>query len=497
MVDGAGTPWFRADVAVKDGRIARIGTNLSGSALKTIDARGRMLAPGFIDVHVHVEGDIERDPSAENLLRDGVTSIITGNCGSSELELPAWFGRLDQAPLRINVGTLVGHNSVRSAVMGSANRPATPEELDRMRAMVDAAMKAGAFGFSTGLEYIPGAYAPREELIELAKVASRYGGLYATHMRWENERVLEAIDEALAVGRGAKIRVEISHLKQDTKRSWGMAPKMLAVLEAARAEGVDVVADQYPYDRSSTSLSIRVPAWALADGREKVRERFTTPSTKAEIVTGMKQMLAARGYDDYAWAMVVHYAPDRRFEGKTIPEVTRLTGREPTLDKQIETICEMILAGGAGMVYQVMSEQDIETILKWPETAVASDGGVRHPSDSPTHPRSYGTNARVLAEYARKRGLLTLEEAVRRMTSLPARTFGLYDRGLVREGMAADLVLFDPERVADRSTFSAPHQYSDGFDVVIVNGVLEVDEGKLLEGHGGRALRRAAMMGPS
>ena len=490
VVDGSGAPWFRASVAIRDGSIVRVGHIPPESrALRTIDARGRFLAPGFIDIHTHVEGSINRQPAAENFLRDGVTTVVTGNCGGSALELDAWFAALPSRALGVNVASFIGHNTVRLAVLGTENRAATPDEIARMGALVGNGMRAGAVGLSTGLEYVPGAYAPPEEIIQLAKVASAYGGIYASHLRNEGEKVLDALAEAVSIGREAGIPVEISHLKMDSKRFWGMAPKMLALLDEARRSGADVTADQYPYERSATSLSIRIPSWALAGGPDAVRQRLTAPATRAEIAAEMKRELLAREIEDYSYAMIVSTPAGKQYEGRTIPEATRLMGREPNLGKQIETIFDLQLAGGADMVYHVMSGADIETILRWPATAVASDGGVRTPGDSMTHPRSYGTNARVLSLYVRDRRLLGLEDAIRRMTSLPARTLGFNDRGLIREGFAADLVLFDLGKVRDTATYTKSHRYSEGFDAVIVNGQPVIEDGRLSEARPGRILR--------
>ena len=490
VVDGSAAPWFRASVAIRGGRIARIGhMPPDTAAARTIDAAGRFLAPGFIDIHTHIEGAINRHPAAENFLRDGVTSVVTGNCGGSAPDLAAWFSALSRSGLGINVASFIGHNTVRSAVIGSANRAATPDEIEKMRGLIDRAMRDGAVGLSTGLEYIPGAYAQPSEIIELAKIAAKHGGIYATHMRNEGEKVLDAIAETLAVGREARIPVEISHLKMDTRRFWGFAPKMLEALDGARVTGIDVTADQYPYDRSATSLSIRIPSWALADGRDAVKQRLANPATRAEIAAEMKRDLAARGNDDYSYATIVSTPAGSRYEGKTIPEAALLMGREPTLDNQIETIFELQLAGGADMVYQVMSGVDIEAILRWPATAIASDGGVRFSGESMTHPRSYGSSARILSLYVRQRKLLALEDAVRRMTSLPARTLGFHDRGLIREGFVADLVLFDLGKVRDASTYADPHRYSEGFDTVIVNGQPVIDDGRLSQARPGLILR--------
>jgi len=490
VVDGGGNPWFRAGVAVRDGRIAAVGRLGASTAKREIDARQRLLTPGFIDVHTHIEGTVEKFPAAENFLRDGVTTVITGNCGGSAVRVGEWLARLDKAGLGINAGTLIGHNSVRAEVMGRANRVAAAEEITRMQALVEQAMQEGAMGFSTGLIYIPGTYSNTEEVIALAKAAARHGGVYASHMRDEGEKVLDAINEAARVGIESGLRVELSHFKIDNKRLWGASDKSLALVEEYRRKGLDVVIDQYPYDRSSTNLGIRLPSWALADGQDKVRERLTSPSTKAEIAAEMRTMLHALGHEDYSFAMVAGFAPGREYEGKTISEINVMKGRQKTLANEIETIFDIILAGGAQMVYHSMGQADVDRIIRYPNTAIASDGGIVEFGQGMPHPRSYGANARVLAEFVRERGVLTWEDAVRRMTSLPARTFALKDRGLIREGMAADLLLIDPERVRDKATFQQPHQYSEGIDTVVVNGVVTIDEGKLTEARGGRALRR-------
>ena len=487
VVDGSGSPAVRADVAVKDGRIAAIGQLRDATAVRVIDARERVVAPGFIDVHTHVEGNLDRNPRADNFLLDGVTTVITGNCGGSELNLAAWFEKLTRLGLGINVGSLVGHNSVRSEVMGEANRQATPDEIRKMQALIDRAMRDGAMGFSTGLEYIPGTYANTAEVVALAKAAAAHGGVYTSHMRDEGIHEIAAITEAVNVGKEAGMRVEISHLKIDRRRVWGASSQSLALIEKFRSEGVDVVADQYPYDRAATNLGIRLPSWALAEG--KIKERLADPATRNKIAAEMKANLAEMGEPDYGFATVARFGPTPSYEGKTIPEIAAMKGRPAGVDGQIETIFDLMNAGGASMIYKLMGDEDIDRIMRWPNTAIASDGGVTQFGAGNPHPRSYGTNARVLAEYVRGRGVLTLEDAVRRMTSLPARTFSLQDRGVVKAGMAADLVVFDPSRVADKATFARPHQYSEGFDFVLVNGKIAVDEGKLTAARGGVPLR--------
>jgi N-acyl-D-amino-acid deacylase len=487
VIDGAGNPWFHASVAVSGGRIAAIGPLTDASATRVIDVHGRMVAPGFIDVHTHVEGNVERNPRGDNFLLDGVTTVITGNCGSSELNLTTWFDKLEKLGLGLNVGSLVGHNSVRREVMGGANRAASPEEIRKMQALVDRAMREGAVGFSTGLEYVPGVYSNTAEVVALAKAAAAHGGVYASHMRDEGIHEIEAITEAVNVGREAGMPVEISHLKIDRRRVWGASDQSLALIEKFRREGVDVTADQYPYDRASTNLGIRLPAWALADG--KIKERLADPATHRKIAAEMKQMLADMGEPDYGFATVARFPSNPAYEGKTIPEIRAMTKHEPGLDGELETIFDLMNAGGAGMIYRLMGEADIERIMRYPNTAIASDGGVVEFGAGNPHPRSYGTNARVLAEYVRTRGVLTLEDAIRRMTSLPARTFRLQDRGLVQVGIAADLVVFDPARVEDKATFAKPHQYSTGFDLVLVNGKIAVEDGKLTAVRAGRTLR--------
>ena len=487
VIDGSGNPWFRADVAIQNGRIAAVGDLHDATGTRIIDARERIVAPGFIDVHVHVEGNIERNAHADNFLHDGVTTVITGNCGSSELNLTQWFEKIEKLGLGINVGSLVGHNTVRAEVMGSANRLATPQEIQRMQSLVDRAMREGAVGFSTGLEYIPGTYSNTAEVVALAKSAAAHGGIYTSHMRDEGIHEIEAITEAVNVGKEAHMPVEISHLKIDRRSVWGASEKSLALIEKFRGEGVEVSADQYPYDRASTNLGIRLPSWALADG--KIKERLADPATRRKIAAEMKANLVVMGETDYSFATVARYGPAPQFEGKTISEITAIKGRPAGADGDIETIFEMMSAGGASMIYHLMGDADIERIMRYPNTSIASDGGVQQMGGGNPHPRSYGTNARVLAEYVRSRGVLTLPDAIRRMTSLPAQMFRIRDRGLLREGMAADLVIFDPTRVADKATFAKPHQYSEGFDVVMVNGKIEIDEGKTTDARGGAIVR--------
>jgi N-acyl-D-amino-acid deacylase len=493
ILDGTGNPWFRAGVAVRDGRIAAIGSLNGATATRVIDAAGRIVAPGFIDVHTHIEGAVEKTPRADNYLLDGVTTLVTGNCGGSALNLAEWFARLEKAGIGPNIASLVGHNTVRAEVMGRANRLATPEEISRMQSLVEKAMRDGAVGFSTGLIYIPGTYSNTDEVVALARAAAKYGGTYASHMRDEGEHVLDAIAEAVTVGKETGMPVQLSHFKIDNRRLWGSSDMSLALVEKYRREGVDVVVDQYPYERSSTNLGITLPSWALADGAAAVKQRLTDPETRAKIAAEMKTRLAELGHADYSYATVAGYRGNPSYEGKSISQIAASRTGSKSLDAEIETIFEILLGGNAQMVYHSMGGEDVERIMKYPFTAIASDGGITDFGRGVPHPRAYATNARVLAEYVRNRGTLRLEDAIRRMTTLPARTFHLRDRGILREGAAADLVIFDPARVHDKATFDKPHQYSEGFDFVLVNGKVAVDNGVLTDERGGRILRHSAV----
>ena len=488
IVDGTGNPWFRGSIAIKNGRIARVGFFDTSKSKATIDAKNQIVAPGFIDVHTHVE-DIYDSPTAENFIRMGVTSLITGNCGGSELDINEFLGRMKQKPLAVNLGTLVGHNTVRAKAMGLDDRVPTAEEQTKMDALVEQAMKDGAVGLSTGLEYLPGMFAKTDEIVELAKVAAKYGGVYATHMRNEGIGVKKSIAESLTIGEQANIPVEISHFKISDKTLWGHSDETLGMVRAARAKGMTVTVDQYAYPASSTSLDVRLPNWAVAGGRNEGRKRIADPATREKIVSEMKQNLKDKGFKDYSFAYVASYKPNPEFNGKNIAEITQIARNSKKVDDQIDQILEMYDKGGAGMVYRTMSEDDVRNIMHEPFTMIASDSSVREFNVGMPHPRGYGDNARVLGEYVRNQHLISLEDAVRKMTSLPAQTFSLRDRGQVREGFVADLVIFDDATVSDKATFDQPHQYAVGFSSVIVNGQIVFDGQKLTGALPGQPLR--------
>jgi N-acyl-D-amino-acid deacylase len=488
IVDGTGSPWFIGDVAVADGRISAMGRNLDVDAETTVDAAGRVLTPGFVDVHTHVESSPRSAglidiPRADNFLLDGVTTIITGNCGGSEIDIAGYAASLQG--LGINVASFIGHNTVRREVVGLDDRPPTDAEMEEMKAIVEKAMRDGAVGFSTGLLYVPGTYAETSEVVELASVAARYGGVYTTHIREQGAKLHESLVEAITVAKEAGMPVQISHLKVKGPSRWGTIGSAIELIESYRAQGVDIVVDAYPYARASTNLGVNLPRWAVAGSAADIADRIEDPGTNAQIVTGMKDMLDDGGYEDYSFATVARFLPNESYNGLNISEINRLREGAPNIDGEITTILDMMVEGGeagvsqgASMVYHYMSDEDVDTIYRYPNAAVASDGGVIEPGVGLPHPRSYGTNARVLADYVRERHVMTLEDAVRRMTSLPARAFSFHDRGIVRPGFIADLVLFDPDKVRDNATFEDPHQFSEGFDYVIVNGQVAVADGK-------------------
>lgn len=488
IIDGTGNPWFHGSVAIKDGRIVRVGRFEAVGAKQVIDAQNNIVAPGFIDVHAHTE-NIYEHPDAENFIRMGVTTLVSGNCGGSALNIGEFLGRIEKQPLAINLSTLIGHNTVRADVLGLDDRSPTAEEQKKMNAQVEKAMQDGAVGFSTGLIYLPGTFSKTEEVVELAKAASKYGGTYASHIRDEGTGVVDAIKEAINIGEQANMPVEISHFKISAKALWGETPKTLGLVEAARAKGLSVTVDQYLYPASSTSLDVRLPTWLVAGGREEGKKRLAQADVRKKALDDTKKGLFERGFTDYAFAYVATYRPNPEFNGKNIAEITKIVHGKNDIDTQIEQMFRMYEAGGAQMVYQVMSEEDVKTIIKAPFTMVASDSGVRQFGTGVPHPRGYGNNARVLGRYVRELKLISLEDAIRKMTSLPANTFNMRDRGQIREGFAADIIIFDEKKVGDKATFENPHQYAEGFTYVLVNGAVVFDGSKMTGIKSGQAIR--------
>jgi len=486
VVDGTGNPAFLADVGIKNGRVTAIG-KIAGNADHELDAAGRIVAPGFIDVHTHAE-DIDELPLAENFVRMGVTTLVLGNCGSSATDVGAFFRRLEATNVSANVATLIGHGTVRRRAMnGSFDRPPTAAELDKMRAHVERAMKDGAVGISTGLIYLPGTFARTDEIVELAKVAAKYDGIYASHMRNEGTGIYEALNELFRIAREAGIRAEVSHIKLSGRTAWGQPDKVLAAIEKARTEGLDITQDQYVYPASSTGISQLIPEKYREAG--KFRERLADPEQKARMVADMKLNVKRAGRKDYSYAVIADYKHDSSLNGLNVADAARKKLGSASLKSQIDLILDIEKNGGASGVFHSMSEADLRAFLAHPNTMFASDSGVRRYGEGVPHPRGYGNNARVLGRYVREEKLLRVEDAIRRMTSLPATTFRLTGRGMLTPGGAADVVVFDPGKVKDNAQFEEPHNYASGFDYVLVNGVTVVDHDRHTGKRPGQMLR--------
>jgi N-acyl-D-amino-acid deacylase len=489
VIDGTGNPAFFADIAISQGRIAEMG-RVTGTAPQQIDAKGLIVAPGFIDVHTHAD-DVALMPKAENFVRMGVTTIVAGNCGGSALDMAQFFREVEQTNVAVNVATLVGHNTVRRKAMGGDfDRPPTAGELDQMRAMVRQAMVDGAVGLSTGLIYQPGVFSHTDEILELAKVAAAYDGIYTSHMRYEDKQIRKALDEVFEVARGAHIRAEVSHIKLSGPTAWGQADQVLEYIEKARTNGLDITQDQYAYTASSTGLSQLIPEKALEGGREQFQKRIADPAHKAAVVNEMKQNLRSKGRQDYAYAVIASCKHDKSLDGLNVAEAAKAKRGSDSLDDQIELVLDIQAHGGASGVFHGMSEDDLKLFMQHPNTMVACDSGIRKMGEGVPHPRGYGNNARVLARYVRELHVLRLEDAIRKMTSLPANTFHFKGRGELRDGNWADIVIFDADHVQDNATYKDPHHYASGIPYVLVNGILVINNGEHTGAKAGQALRQ-------
>lgn len=485
ILDGAGNPWFVGDVGIKGDTIAYVGPSRTATARQFLDARGRMVTPGFIDTHSHGRRGVFEVPSAENQIRQGVTTIIEGPDGSSPLPIGEYLTRFSKVPATTNFGLLVGQGTVRERVIGLKDRKATAEEITRMREMVRQAMREGAFGLSTGLFYVPGAFTPIEEVIELAKVAGEMGGIYTSHMRDEAAGIADSVKELIRIGEEGHLPAQITHHKVMSGRNWGKSAETLQLVEAARRRGVDISIDQYPYTASSTGLAALVPKWALESGQKSFRERAGAPEQRARMrVDIVRNLKEDRGSGDLKNVVFASCAGDRSLAGKNLRD---LTGSDD-FEKAAEHVIRLQEQGGCSCIYHAISEADVERIMRYPGTMIASDGGIPVFGEDVPHPRNYGTFARVLGRYVRERNVLSLEDAVRRMTSLPAARFRIPDRGLLRPGMKADVTVFDAGTVIDKSEFAKPHQYAEGFSHVLVNGTPVLVDGKMLPARPGRAL---------
>lgn len=500
LLDGTDQPPREGDLLIAGGRIAALGDIAVPPGTPVLWLDGLVIAPGFLDVHTHVDSDVVREPACGNFLRMGVTTIITGNCGGSVTDLAAHFARLERGGIGVNYGSLVGHGTVRTAVLGTERRAPDQAELQRMSDLVDAGMLAGAFGMSTGLIYVPGIYAETDELIALAKVVARRGGLYASHVRSENDQVLDAVAEALRIGDEAGVPVQISHVKCTGKPNHGRAAEVLAAITAARGRGQRVGVDQYAYDASSTGLDVLFPAAELAIGRERFASRLRDD---AEFRAGIHRALLAKmdqvGFGDFRYARIAAAKGNEALNGLLLPAAARQRLGRDDRDAQAELAIELFAAAApnrVSMIYHTLAEVDVEHYLRQDWIAIASDAGLRPDAgpDKP-HPRGAGNNPRVLGRYVRERGVLDLSTAVRKMTAVPAQAFGIRERGELKVGFWADLVVFDPATIADQATYAEPLLPPIGVRAVFVNGHLAVDRNQVTGIRAGAVLRSTGRRG--
>ena len=520
IIDGSGSSGYMADLAIRGDRIVRIGNLKNAKAARVIDAAGMVVAPGFIDMLGQSETYLLVDPRAMSKVMMGVTTEVTGEGDSiapvnerliKEQEdfnrrfnltidwrtLGEYFRRLEKRGSGVNLATFVGATQVRAYVVGFDNRPPTPAELEQMKQLVAAAMKDGALGLSTSLQYVPARFAKTDEIVELAKVAHQYGGIYATHQRSEANALDESLSEVFEIARRAQIPAEIWHLKTAYKKNWGRMPEVLAKITQARAQGLDITADVYPYIAGSTSLSACLPPWALEGGTEKMLARLRDVrirrQLKKEITTDSKEWeniyLGSGGASGVLIGSVVN--PDlEALQGKRVSQIAEEQNKDP-----LDALFDLVLAdhGQTGAIYFMMSEADLRAAMKAPFVSFCTDSGARALdgplSTAKSHPRGWGSYPRILGRYVRDEHELTLEQAIHKMTGMPAKRVGLRDRGLLREGFYADLTIFDPKQVMDRATFEMPNQHPEGINYVIVNGQISVDDGKRTSALAGRALR--------
>ncbi|MGH3403410.1 MAG: N-acyl-D-amino-acid deacylase family protein [Streptosporangiaceae bacterium] len=504
LIDGTGAPPRQADVAVAEGRIVDVATAAGAAGGREIDVTGLVVTPGFIDIHTHCDFTLPAHPRADSMIRQGVTTVVTGNCGHStfpagageRLELlrrySAFLGKdldwswsdaagytrmLSALPLAVNVALLVGHGTARVAAMGFESRPPSERELAQMCAAVDDAMRAGAFGLSSGLIYAPGSYAATGEIVALARSAAAAGGFYATHMRNEGAALLTAVGEAIDVAQRAGLPLHISHHKVLGRRNWGLTRASLELLDSARRSGSDITLDQYPYQASSTTLTVMLPGWAMEGGVGQMRARLASPAERekirTQILNGPADGSLQRDFEPDTIVIASVPGGGRELTGHNLADLAADRAMAP-VDVLLGLLAEH--GGGVEVVLFGIGEDDIHRVMRHPQVAVASDGWTLHPdAGGRPHPRSYGTFARVLGHYVREEGVLSLPAAVRKMTCLPAGRLGLADRGVVRTGAVADLTVFDPATVTDRATFTNPHQFCTGVEHVFVNGVQVIE----------------------
>jgi dihydroorotase/N-acyl-D-amino-acid deacylase len=490
IVDGTASPWYRSDIAIAGGTIARIAPRIEAPAARVIEVGGLVVAPGFIDIHTHARRGIFDVPTADNYVRQGVTTLVEGPDGGSPIPLAPFLDKIAATRITPNFATFVGQGSIRSEVMGEVDRPATSAELERMRELVRQGMRDGAFGLSSGLFYVPGAFTPTEEVIELSRVAGETGGIYISHMRDEAKGLIESVRETIAIGERGRLPAQITHHKVVGKAYWGRSVETLRMVDEARARGVDVTIDQYPYTASATSIGAALlPSWAQEGGREATLKRLKDPATRARIKTESVAIIRdERGGGDPKNVSVSNCQFDPSLAGKNLAQITAGRGLAVTLENAAETAMWIVEQGGCGGIFHAIGEEDLQRILVHPATMVASDGEIPIFGRASPHPRSYGTFARVLGLYVRDRKLLSLETAVQKMSALPAQRLGLSDRGVLRAGLKADLAVFDPATVRDTATFEKPHSYAEGVTHVIVSGQVVFEDGRMTAARPGRVL---------
>lgn len=488
ILDGTGNPWFSADIGINNDEIVKIGNLKDAKARRTIDAEGRFVTPGFIDVHTHTASGLT-DPelsSAEPQLRQGVTTVFVNPDGGGAVNLEKQREALLEDGIGINVVQLTAHGSIRKEVMGMEDRAPTSEELEEMKQLVRDGMESGAFGMSSGPFYSPGSYASTDELIELAKVAAEFGGAYTSHIRDESNYTigLEAsVDEVIEVAAEAKLPGVITHIKALGPPVWGKSETVVDSIEKARSEGIEVYADQYPYKASATGLiSALVPRWAEEGGYDSLRVRLEDSERLERIRSAMEENLARRGGPDRI--QFRYYGPDSSIEGKTLKEVA-----DKRNENALDTTIDLIKKSGPGIISFNMNEEDLHRFMRQPWTMTSSDGGLVHIGEGVPHPRNYGTFPRKIRKYVLEDEVVELTDAVRSMTTLPAQVFNLLDRGQIRKGAKADIAIFDPQELNDKATFQQPHQLSEGIKYVLVNGHIALDSGNLSSERSGRVLR--------
>jgi len=484
VVDGTGGAAYVSDIAVRGDTIVRIAPSITEPSLRVVDLKGLVAAPGFIDIHTHVGGAIFQVPTADNYIRQGVTTVMEGAdgggpsiYGSPPVPIKPWLDRLEALPKSINVGSFTGQGAVRAAVVGQENRAATADEMYRMRALVLRDMLDGAFGLSTGFYYVPGAFTPMAEVVELQKVVAPFHGVHTSHMRYEGTRILESVQETIAIGEQGGVPTQVTHHKTVGKASFGKSVETLKLIDEARARGVDVTIDQYPYAASATSIhGGLLPKWALEGGFKQTLAVLRDSSMRAKL----KSQLAAewKGGDPRI-VVVAGCSWNASLAGKNLADIMQLRGLGSSSEDTAEAILWLVENGSCGGVFHSIGEEDIPRIMAHPATMIASDGWIPIFGEGAPHPRCYGTFARVLGVYVREKNVITLEDAIRKMSSFPAARLGIKDRGVLREGMKADIAVFDPARVKDMATYDKPHQYAEGFEYVVVNGQVVFEGGAM------------------